>query len=67
MGKEMHEERSFHQNWIGNHEKYSTNRMSCQAMKPFEYRRRRTAVKLAQLGEGCRGQAAPCIEVHDEL
>ncbi|MFR2437386.1 MAG: hypothetical protein ACLS8H_05120 [Ruminococcus sp.] len=31
--------------------------MSCQAMKPFEYRRRRTAVKLAQLGEGCRGQA----------
>ena len=25
-----------------------------------------TAVELAQLGEGCRGQAAPCKERNDE-
>ena len=34
--------------------------MSCQAMKPFEYRRRRTAVKLAQLGGGELLRGASC-------
>ena len=30
------------------------------------FRHRRYAVELVQLGEGCRGQAAPCIKLHNQ-